>query len=264
MPSTIITGAAGALGSALARVLVSHGKRVALVDTPESAQRLAALEGELGQGGEGPCAVAIPIDATSAADWNSAMARVDAALGPPRGAVLVAGGWRGGPPVHAETDDVVFQSMMRANLETTHQSLRAILPGMVARRRGSVVVVGSRVSERPWTGAGAAGYTAAKTAVVALAQAVAAEVIEHGVRVNAVLPSVIDTPANRVAMPDADPARWVTPDSMAGVVEFLLSDAARDVSGAAIPVYGLSSGAKRVGGSGARGEARALGTPVPP
>jgi NAD(P)-dependent dehydrogenase (short-subunit alcohol dehydrogenase family) len=111
---------------------------------------------------------------------------------------------------------------------------------MIAARSGSVVLVGSRAAVQPWTSAGAAAYAASKAALVALAQAVAQEVLEHGVRVNAILPSTMDTPANRKAMPNADPSRWVGTDSAASVISFLLSDASRDVSGAAIPVYGRS------------------------
>jgi NAD(P)-dependent dehydrogenase (short-subunit alcohol dehydrogenase family) len=128
--------------------------------------------------------------------------------------------------------------MMESNVGTVHAALRALLPGMVARKRGAIVVVGSRNVERPWTGASAAAYTASKAAAVAMAEAAAAEVLEHGVRINAVLPSTMDTPANRAAMPKADFSRWVTTQSAAGVIAFLLSDAARDVSGAAIPLYG--------------------------
>jgi NAD(P)-dependent dehydrogenase (short-subunit alcohol dehydrogenase family) len=98
--------------------------------------------------------------------------------------------------------------------------------------------VGARAAARPETGAGAAAYTASKAAVVALAQAVAAEVLEHGVRVNAVLPSILDTEPNRQAMPGADFRRWVGVESLASVISFLLSDDARDISGAAVPVYG--------------------------
>src|SRR5208282_4475162 len=116
------------------------------------------------------------------------------------------------------------------NLQTAYRALRALLPGMVARREGSVVVVGSRAAVRPWTSANAAAYAASKGAVVALAEAVAAEVLSARVRVNAVLPSTIDTPANRRAMPGADPSLWVAPDSIAAVVAFLLSDDSRDVS----------------------------------
>jgi NAD(P)-dependent dehydrogenase (short-subunit alcohol dehydrogenase family) len=100
------------------------------------------------------------------------------------------------------------------------------------------VVIGSLAAERPWESARAAAYAASKAAVVALAQTVAAEVREASVRVNVILPSTIDTPQNRAAMPSADASRWVTPESIADVVKFLLSEAAKDISGAAIPVYG--------------------------
>ena len=100
------------------------------------------------------------------------------------------------------------------------------------------MVIGSRAVERPWESVNAAAYAASKAAVVALAQARAAEVLEAGVRVNAVLPSTLDTAANRAAMPKADASRWVSTDSLADVVAFLLSEGARDVSGAALPVYG--------------------------
>jgi NAD(P)-dependent dehydrogenase (short-subunit alcohol dehydrogenase family) len=109
---------------------------------------------------------------------------------------------------------------------------------MVARKRGSIVVIGSRAAVNPETSANAAAYAASKAALLALARAVAAEVLAHGVRVNAVLPSTMDTPANRAAMPDVDPGRWVSLGSAAGLVAFLLSDEARDVSGAAVPIYG--------------------------
>lgn len=109
---------------------------------------------------------------------------------------------------------------------------------MVAERSGSIVVVGSRAVERPWTGTGSAAYAAAKAAVVTIAQTVAQEVLEYGVRVNAVLPSTLDTPANRASDPNADPSKWVSLSSAAAVMAFLLSDDARDVSGAAIPLYG--------------------------
>jgi NAD(P)-dependent dehydrogenase (short-subunit alcohol dehydrogenase family) len=109
---------------------------------------------------------------------------------------------------------------------------------MVARKSGSIVVVGARGVERPWTNAGSAAYGAAKSAAVSLAEAAAAEVLEHGVRINAIMPSALDTAANRRSMPNADFSKWVTPASAAAVIAFLLSDDARDVSGAKIPVYG--------------------------
>jgi len=130
--------------------------------------------------------------------------------------------------------------MISSNLDTVHLALRSLLPGMVAAKRGSIVVIGSRAASQPWTSASAASYAAAKAGAVALAQAAAAEVLESGVRINAILPSTIDTAANRAAMPDADPTRWVAAESLAGVIAFLLSDEARDISGAALPVYGRS------------------------
>jgi NAD(P)-dependent dehydrogenase (short-subunit alcohol dehydrogenase family) len=159
-------------------------------------------------------------------------------MGPCEGAALIAGTWQGGTPLHAEKDDRVWRAMMATNVDTAYASLRALLPGMVERKRGALVVVGSRAVEQPWTSASASAYAASKSAAVALAKTVAAEVLADGVRVNAVLFSTLDTRANRRAMPAADPSRWVSLESGAGVIAFLLSDDARDVSGAAIPVYG--------------------------
>jgi NAD(P)-dependent dehydrogenase (short-subunit alcohol dehydrogenase family) len=109
---------------------------------------------------------------------------------------------------------------------------------MVQAKQGSIVVVGSRAVHRPWTSGGAAAYAASKAAVVTMAETVAAEVLQDGVRINAILPSTMDTAANRAAMPDADPKKWVALSSAAAVIAFLFSDDARDVSGAALPVYG--------------------------
>ena len=109
---------------------------------------------------------------------------------------------------------------------------------MVARKAGSVVVIGSRAVSRPWEGAGASAYTAAKAAVVALARVSAQECLKDRVRVNAILPNTIDTPANRAAMPDSAHDEWVPTEAIAHLARFLLSDEAEQISGAAIPVYG--------------------------
>jgi NAD(P)-dependent dehydrogenase (short-subunit alcohol dehydrogenase family) len=228
--STLVTGAAGALGSALCRVLAQRGHRLALVDIPAAAPRLEALAAEVK-------GVALAFDAAQAAAWAEPLQRAERDLGPLSGAVLVAGGWQGGQPLHL-AEEAVWESMLQLNLQTAYRALRAVLPGMVSRRQGSVVLIGSRAAARPWTSANAAAYAASKGAAVALAEAVAAEVLESGVRVNAVLPSTIDTPANRKAMPQADAAKWVSPESLAGVIAFLLSADSRDISGAALPVYG--------------------------
>lgn len=233
IPVTLITGGGGALGSVLGDVLTRDGHRVALVDRSDGRHRLEELVRPLPAGS----AVPLALDAADADAWRAALDEVDQTLGPLDGAVLTAGGWRGGAPYHAAGGQA-FAPMIDMNLSTVHHALSALLPRLVARGRGSIVVIGSRAVERPWESAGAAAYAASKAGVVALAHAVAAEVREQGVRINAVLPSVIDTPANRRAMPNADFSRWVTPSSLGGVIRFLLSDEARDVSGASIPVYG--------------------------
>jgi NAD(P)-dependent dehydrogenase (short-subunit alcohol dehydrogenase family) len=231
----LVTGAAGALGAEVARTLSARGDRLVLMDGAAAKARLEQLASTM----PGACVVAG--DITDDRTWAEALPRIERELGAlPSLAALIAGAWRGGVPLHEEKNDETWQTMMTANVETAHRSLVRLLPAMVARKRGSVVVVGSRAVEQPWTSARAAAYAASKSAVVALARAVAAEVLEQGVRVNAILPSTIDTPANRAAMPKADPSRWVSLESAAGVVAFLLSDAARDISGVALPVYGRS------------------------
>lgn len=229
----LVTGAAGALGSEVARTLHHRGCKLALVDTEQGKERLERLAASLGG------ASMVTGDISSEGTWSAALPRIQRECGePPSLAALIAGAWRGGRPLHEEESDDTWLAMVHANLDTVHRSLRALLPSMVARRRGSVVVVGSRAAQQPWTSARAAAYAASKAAVVALAQAVAAEVVDSGVRINAVLPSTLDTPANRTAMPGADASRWVSLSSAAGVIAFLLSDDSRDISGAAVPVYG--------------------------
>lgn len=230
--SIIVTGSAGALGSGVVRHLVQRGHRVAGLDNPRAEHRQAALRAELGEAFLG-----ILADVTTAAGWDHAIDQAASQLGEVAGAVLTVGGWAGGAPLVREAEST-FERMMSANLASVHAALRALLPGMTARGRGSVVVVGSRSGVRPWTAAGSASYAGSKAAALALAEAAAAEVLDTGVRVNTVLPSVIDTPANRAAMPGEDASRWVTPEAIAKVITFLLSDDSAPISGAAIPVYG--------------------------
>jgi NAD(P)-dependent dehydrogenase (short-subunit alcohol dehydrogenase family) len=230
-----ITGGAGALGSTLAAHLAGQGYRVAVLDTDRSKERVAQLVKELGEGR----AIGHTGDFAKADVWEAALAATKNAFGDaPTHGVLVAGGWDGGGPLHAAKDDSVYEKMMALNVDTAYRALRALVPAMVEKKHGSIVVVGSRAVERPWTSAGSAAYGASKAAVVALAQAVAAEVLEHGVRINAIMPSTMDTPANRAAMPKTDPATWVSLASASAVIAFFLSEDARDVSGAALPVYG--------------------------
>ena len=232
MPVAIVTGGSGALGSAVARALSKRGHAIVLAGSPRAKERLEPLVKELGR------ATACAADLAVSDGWSAVLRAAESLGEAPSLAALVAGGWKGGTPIHAENDDEVWKAMLRSNLDTVYRAFRALLPGMVERKRGSIVVVGSRNAERPSFGAKAAAYTASKSAAVALAQATAAEVLEHGVRINAILPSTMDTPANRASMPKVDPSKWVTIESAAAVIAFLLSDDARDISGAALPVYG--------------------------
>ena len=229
-----ITGGAGALGSTLAKLLVTKGYKVALFDTERAQERLSSLVSEIGK----DKAVAHAGDFAQAATWTAALEATKGAFGAlPTHAALVAGGWAGGKPLH-EGDDASYAQMIGSNLDTAYRALRALLPSMVEKKSGSIVVVGSRAAVRPYTSAKSASYAAAKAGVVAMAEAVAQEVLLDNVRINAILPSTMDTTANRKSMPDADPSRWVTLESAAGVIAFLFSEEARDITGAALPVYG--------------------------
>lgn len=223
----VVTGASGALGSGVVRALSASGWHVIAI-TRDAARAGANLDNVAN------CRT-LAFDVTSADAWASELGDTEVA-----GAVLIAGTWQGGKRLFDPGGAAVWSALMSANLETARVSLQALLPRLVSARSGSVVAIGSRIAVRPWDGSKAAAYAASKAALVALVQACAAEVLADGVRINAVLPSTIDTPANRAAMPSSDPAEWVSIESLSGVIAFLLSDAARDISGAAIPVYGRS------------------------
>lgn len=229
----LVTGANGALGQAIVRRLSSSGTRVVALERSK--------EGDVQLEHESEAVLRLRASTTDAAALAGALARAESELGSLSGAVLTAGAWRGGHKFHELAAAADYRAVMDANLESANVALRAILPGMVQRQRGSVVLIGSLSGVRPYDAPGSAAYAAAKAAVTALSQAIAAEVLADGVRVNLVLPSTIDTEANRQAMPDADRSTWVSTDSLGGVVDFLLSERARDISGAALPVYGRAN-----------------------
>jgi NAD(P)-dependent dehydrogenase (short-subunit alcohol dehydrogenase family) len=228
----LVTGATGALGGAVVERLAADGARVVALERSKN----GAIE--LARGGDR--LLKVSASTSDVASLGEALSRAEAELGALTGAVLAAGAWRGGRKFHEPEAATDYRAVMDANLESAQLALRAILPGLVARKRGSVVLVGSRSGVRPYGAAGDAAYAASKAALVALGQAIAAEVLADGVRVNTVLPATIDTPANRKAMPNADTSRWVSTDSFGDVIAFLLSERSRDVSGALLPVYGLA------------------------
>jgi NAD(P)-dependent dehydrogenase (short-subunit alcohol dehydrogenase family) len=216
----LITGANGGLGKAVVEAFLATGATVygadrAWKNQPHSNPKFHPVEADLMQAAE--------------------CDRVAKLASPVDGLVHLVGGFGGGHPV-AETPDETWEQMLGLNLRSAYSMFRAVLPGMVKAGKGRMVAVGARAALEPM--ANFAAYSVSKAAVVALVKTVALEVKDSGVTANVILPSVIDTPANRAAMPSADPSKWVTPESIANLLVWLVSDAARDVNGAAIPIYG--------------------------
>jgi NAD(P)-dependent dehydrogenase (short-subunit alcohol dehydrogenase family) len=172
-------------------------------------------------------------DPASAASMASIAAGDEAA--PLRAVVNLVGGFAAGERVHA-TPVEDFEAQLRLNLRPTYLVCQATLPHLLTAGGGAIVCVSSRAALRPFPGA--AGYIVGKAAVLAFVDALAAEYRKDDIRVNAILPSVIDTPANRRSMPDADHSRWVRPEQIADVVRFLCEDGSQAISGAHVPVYG--------------------------
>lgn len=230
MNVTMVTGANGALGAAVVEQRAAAGDKVIALERSKT--------GEVSVTRVSDSLMKVQASLSDPVALSAALADAEAEVGAITGAVLTAGAWRGGSKFTEPQAAEDFRFVMDANLESANVALRAVLPGLVQRKHGSVVLIGSRSGVRPYDASGDAAYAASKAALTALAQAIAAEVLGDGVRVNLVLPSTIDTAANRQAMPDADRSRWVSTESLAGVIGFLLSAQARDISGAALPVYG--------------------------
>jgi NAD(P)-dependent dehydrogenase (short-subunit alcohol dehydrogenase family) len=221
--SVLVTGGAGGLGGAVVEAFRTAGWRV-----------VAPVRGT----GAGPDGV-VTVPGVDASDPGAVARAVEIAAGeataPLRAVVNLIGGYAGGGRVH-EMPLADFERQFTANLRPTYLVTQAALPHLISAGGGAVVCVSSRAAVAPFPGA--SGYVTAKAAVLAFAQAVAVEYRRDGVRCNTVLPSVIDTPANRIAQPDADHARWVPPAEIAQVIRFLAGDESAPTSGAAIPVYG--------------------------
>jgi NAD(P)-dependent dehydrogenase (short-subunit alcohol dehydrogenase family) len=149
----------------------------------------------------------------------------------------IAGGFRIGKPVH-ETSDQDWAFLFDINVRTALHTARAVVPHMIAAGGGKVVNVGAFAAQRGVPQMGA--YTAAKSALIRMTEAMAAELRDKNINVNCVLPTVLDTPQNRADMPKADPRKWVAAGDLANVIVFLASDEARAIHGAALPVTGLS------------------------
>lgn len=226
----LITGAAGSLGKAVTAAFAAAGANQVLVDISEQAlqsaypgrdeKRLLAATDLLD-----PASVARTVDAALAT-----FGRIDALCN-------IAGGFSMGTPVHA-TPAADWKKMWDTNAQTMLNAVQAVVPKLLAGGGGYIVNVGAGAGQK---GAGLMGaYSVSKSAVIRMTEAMSAELRDQNINVNCVLPSIIDTPPNRAAMPEADPKKWVAPQDLASVIVFLCSDEARAIHGAAIPVVGLS------------------------
>lgn len=218
-----VTGALGVVGTALVAALRARGARVAALDRAP-AERLAEP-------------ALLQLGGVDLAEPDQAGAALDAAaahFGGLDGLVNVAGGfrWETVQDGSLETWDLLY----RINLRSCVAASRAALPHLLARGGGRIVNVGALGAVK--AALGMAAYAASKAGVMRFTEALAEELKERGITVNAVLPSILDTPQNRRDMPDADPARWVSPAELVAVVLFLLSPAASAVNGALVAVPG--------------------------
>ena len=226
MPSKIalVTGANGGLGTAVTKALLDAGFLVTGL-----APRIRP------QDFDHPHFTALPASLNSLDEAKKAVETVIAHFGKIDLLAHTVGGFAGGQSV-ADTDDATFQRMFDMNLNSSFHIFRAVIPYMRAAHGGRIVAIGSRAAESP--GAMVGAYSASKAALVSLVRTVAIENKSVGITANVILPGTIDTAANRAAMPEADVTQWVKPESIASLIVWLASDAAKDVTGTAIPVYG--------------------------
>lgn len=229
----VVTGASGNLGSATAAAFLDAGAVVVMINKREPAlEKIFPGRDDLSR-----AHVFGGVDLTSLDQVQAAAAQIHEQFERVDFLINIAGGYRAGDPVH-ETDVSTWEFMLELNARTVFNTAQSFLPAMRQRGSGKIVNVAARPGLRASAGSGA--YAASKSAVLRLTEAMAAENKTSGINVNCIIPGTIDTPQNREAMPDADAEKWVQPDSLAGVILFLCTDMARDIHGAAIPVYGLT------------------------
>ncbi len=228
--TVIVTGAAGNLGYAVAQAFAEGGANLVLADL-----RGEALADRFGGDAARRLLVAADLRAQRDAEAIAQRAmerfhRIDVLCN-------VAGGFRMGEAVH-ETSDGTWEFLFDLNARSVLAMARAVVPRMLERGGGSIVNVGAVAGLRGAARMGA--YCASKAVVIRLTEAMADELRGRNINVNCVLPTTLDTPENRAAMPGADPARWVAPQDLARIIAFLASPAARAIHGASIPVAGSS------------------------
>ncbi len=226
--TALITGGTGGLGTAVVGAFLAGGWRVVAPVRPGGSRKpgpnshpgVEQIEADLFDPTDVARAVSVAADDPEA---------------PLRALINLVGGYAGGTPIE-ETSLADFNAQFTLNLHPTFLAVGAALPHLRAAAPAAIVCVSSRAAVKPF--AGAAGYITAKAAVIAFAQAVAAETTADGVRSNVVLPSIIDTPGNRAAQPGADRSTWVSPERIAEVIRFLCEAGSEPMSGATLPVYG--------------------------
>ena len=228
--TVLFTGAAGNLGRAVASAFKAQGAQLALVNRTEDSLRAAFIV-------DGPDQLLVAADLLDGARVTAAVAKVIQRFGRIEVVCHLAGGFRMGEAVH-ETSDNTWDFLFDLNARSVLNVARATVRHMIEHGGGKIVNVGAFAALRGAAGMGA--YAASKSSVIRLTEAMAAELREKNINVNCVLPTIIDTPENRAAMPDADPSRWVACGDLAQVIVFLASNAARAIHGAALPVTGLS------------------------
>jgi NAD(P)-dependent dehydrogenase (short-subunit alcohol dehydrogenase family) len=230
-PATVVvTGASGNLGRAVAQAFFARGDNLVLI-----ASRREPLAAAFG--GDEPRRLIAPADLLDRKAVDAAVKAAIVRFGRIDVLCNIAGGFRMGTLVH-ETSDDDWNAMFDVNVHTMLNMVRAVVPHMLGASAGRIINVGASSAQKGAAQMGA--YIAAKSAVIRITETMAAELRAKGINVNCVLPTIIDTPENRAAMPDADPKRWVAPEDLAKVFVFLASDEARAIHGAAIPVSGLS------------------------
>jgi NAD(P)-dependent dehydrogenase (short-subunit alcohol dehydrogenase family) len=222
--TALVTGANGGLGTHVTKALLDAGFTV------------VGLSPRIQQSDfDHPSFIALPTALTSLDTAKKAVASVVARCGKIDVLAHLVGGFTGGQTV-AETDDATWQRMFDANLNSAFHILRAVIPEMRKAGGGRIIAIGSRQAEEPAPTIGA--YSASKAALVSLMKTIALENKDAAITANVILPGTMDTPANRKDMPGADVSQWVQPASVASLIVWLAGDAGKDVTGAAIPVYG--------------------------
>ena len=225
----VITGAAGHLGRVVAGAFANTGVARVLIDIDAVALTQTF-------GADRADQLLAPTNLLDAASLSTAAAAAMKKFGRIDILCNVAGGFRMGHPVHA-TPDEDWRAMIDLNAGSVLRACHAFVPHMLATGAGKIINIAATAGLRG--GADMGAYAASKSAVIRLTESMSAELCDRGINVNCILPSIIDTPPNRAAMPQADPTKWVCPEALADVILFLASHQARAIHGAAIPVVGL-------------------------